>query len=83
MLAVAIPAGLLIGLALGALGGGGSILTVPALVMHRTGDVFKHLERMRQRKRVFDLVVVDPPPFSTVGGTTFSASVCMLAVITA
>jgi len=32
MLAVAIPAGLLIGLALGALGGGGSILTVPALV---------------------------------------------------
>ncbi len=29
---VAIPAGLLIGLALGALGGGGSILTVPALV---------------------------------------------------
>jgi 23S rRNA (cytosine1962-C5)-methyltransferase len=38
-----------------------------------TGDVFKHLERMRQRKRVFDLVVVDPPPFSTVGSTTFSA----------
>ena len=32
MLAVAIPAGVLIGLALGALGGGGSILTVPALV---------------------------------------------------
>jgi Sulfite exporter TauE/SafE len=32
MLAVAIPAGLLIGLSLGALGGGGSILTVPALV---------------------------------------------------
>jgi uncharacterized membrane protein YfcA len=32
MLAVAIPVGLLIGLALGALGGGGSILTVPALV---------------------------------------------------
>jgi uncharacterized protein len=30
--AVAIPAGLLIGLSLGALGGGGSILTVPALV---------------------------------------------------
>ena len=29
---VAIPAGLLIGLSLGALGGGGSILTVPALV---------------------------------------------------
>jgi 23S rRNA (cytosine1962-C5)-methyltransferase len=38
-----------------------------------TGDVFKHLERMRQRGRTFDLVVVDPPPFSTVGGTTFSA----------
>lgn len=32
MLAVAIPIGLLIGLSLGALGGGGSILTVPALV---------------------------------------------------
>ena len=29
---IAIPAGLLIGLSLGALGGGGSILTVPALV---------------------------------------------------
>ena len=32
MLALAIPLGLLVGLALGALGGGGSILTVPALV---------------------------------------------------
>jgi len=32
MLAVAVPIGLLIGLSLGALGGGGSILTVPALV---------------------------------------------------
>ncbi len=32
LVAVAIPAGLLIGLSLGALGGGGSILTVPALV---------------------------------------------------
>jgi uncharacterized protein len=32
MLAIAIPAGLLIGLSLGALCGGGSILTVPALV---------------------------------------------------
>ena len=32
MLVLAIPAGLLIGLSLGALGGGGSILTVPALV---------------------------------------------------
>lgn len=32
MLAIALPVGLLIGLSLGALGGGGSILTVPALV---------------------------------------------------
>ena len=32
MLALAVPMGLLIGLTLGALGGGGSILTVPALV---------------------------------------------------
>lgn len=32
MLALAVPIGLLIGLSLGALGGGGSILTVPALV---------------------------------------------------
>ncbi len=32
MLALAIPIGLLIGLTMGALGGGGSILTVPALV---------------------------------------------------
>jgi uncharacterized membrane protein YfcA len=32
VLAVAVPLGLLIGLSLGALGGGGSILTVPALV---------------------------------------------------
>jgi 23S rRNA (cytosine1962-C5)-methyltransferase len=37
------------------------------------GDVFKHLERFRQRDRVFDLVVVDPPPFSTVKGSMFSA----------
>lgn len=37
------------------------------------GDVFKHLERFRQRDRQFDLVVVDPPPFSTVKGSTFSA----------
>ena len=32
MLAIAVPTGLLIGLSLGALGGGGSILTVPVLV---------------------------------------------------
>jgi 23S rRNA (cytosine1962-C5)-methyltransferase len=37
------------------------------------GDVFKHLERFRQRERLWDLVVVDPPPFSTVKGSTFSA----------
>ena len=37
------------------------------------GDVFKHLERFRQRGRAFDLVVVDPPPFSKVGSRTFSA----------
>ncbi len=38
-----------------------------------TGDVFKHLERFRSRKRSFDLVVVDPPPFSNVRGAVFSA----------
>lgn len=38
-----------------------------------TGDVFKYLEKLRQRGRTFDLVVVDPPPFSTVGGSAFSA----------
>lgn len=38
-----------------------------------TGDVFKHLEKYRFRGRSFDLVVVDPPPFSSVKGTTFSA----------
>jgi 23S rRNA (cytosine1962-C5)-methyltransferase len=37
------------------------------------GDVFKHLERLRFRKETFDLVVVDPPPFSRVGGKVFSA----------
>lgn len=37
------------------------------------GDVFKHLERFRQRDRVFDLVIVDPPPFSNVKGSVFSA----------
>lgn len=39
----------------------------------RVGDVFKHLERMRQRNERFDLVVVDPPPFSRVKGKVFSA----------
>lgn len=37
------------------------------------GDVFKHLERMRQRHRQFDLIVVDPPPFSRVKDRVFSA----------
>ena len=37
------------------------------------GDVFKHLERFRQRGRVFDLVIADPPPFSNVKGAVFSA----------
>ena len=37
------------------------------------GDVFKHLERLRDRGRRFDLVVVDPPPFSKVDGNIFSA----------
>ncbi|MCH9683265.1 MAG: class I SAM-dependent rRNA methyltransferase [Deltaproteobacteria bacterium] len=38
-----------------------------------TGDVFKFLERMRQRDEQFDLVIVDPPPFSRVKGKVFSA----------
>lgn len=38
-----------------------------------TGDVFKHLEKLRQRDELFDLVVVDPPPFSRVKGRVFSA----------
>ena len=38
-----------------------------------TGDVFKHLEKLRQRGEMFDLVVVDPPPFSRVKGKVFSA----------
>ncbi len=33
-----------------------------------TGDVFKFLERFRQRGRSFELSVVDPPPFSNVKG---------------
>lgn len=37
------------------------------------GDVFKHLERLRVRNEVFELVVVDPPPFSRVGNKVFSA----------
>jgi 23S rRNA (cytosine1962-C5)-methyltransferase len=38
-----------------------------------TGDVFKHLEKLRQRGENFDLIVVDPPPFSRVKGKVFSA----------
>jgi 23S rRNA (cytosine1962-C5)-methyltransferase len=38
-----------------------------------TGDVFKHLERLRRSDRRFDLVIVDPPPFSNVKGAVFSA----------
>lgn len=38
-----------------------------------TGDVFKFLERMRQRDERHDLVIVDPPPFSRVKGKVFSA----------
>jgi 23S rRNA (cytosine1962-C5)-methyltransferase len=45
----------------------------PEACVALTGDVFKHLERMRQRKREFDLVVVDPPPFSRVKDRVFSA----------
>ncbi len=37
------------------------------------GDALKHLEKLRQHKREFDLVVVDPPPFSNVRGSVFSA----------
>lgn len=38
-----------------------------------TGDAFAFLERMRQRGERFDLVIVDPPPFSRVKGKVFSA----------
>lgn len=38
-----------------------------------TGDAFKHLEKLRQREEKFDLIVVDPPPFSRVKGKVFSA----------
>lgn len=37
------------------------------------GDVFTLLSKFRQRNRVFDFIVVDPPPFSNVKGSTFSA----------
>jgi 23S rRNA (cytosine1962-C5)-methyltransferase len=38
-----------------------------------TGDAFAYLERRRQRGERFDLVIVDPPPFSRVKGKVFSA----------
>jgi 23S rRNA (cytosine1962-C5)-methyltransferase len=38
-----------------------------------TADVFATLEKMRRREETFDLVVVDPPPFSSVKGKVFSA----------
>jgi 23S rRNA (cytosine1962-C5)-methyltransferase len=45
----------------------------PEACVALTGDVFKHLEKMRQREREFDLIIVDPPPFSRVGDRVFSA----------
>ncbi|MCA9649439.1 MAG: class I SAM-dependent rRNA methyltransferase [Myxococcales bacterium] len=38
-----------------------------------TGDAFKFLEKMRQRDELYDLVIVDPPPFSRVKNKVFSA----------
>lgn len=38
-----------------------------------TGDAFAYLERKRQRGERFDLVIVDPPPFSRVKDRVFSA----------
>jgi 23S rRNA (cytosine1962-C5)-methyltransferase len=41
---------------------------------HIVGDVFKVLARMTERKRQFDLVIMDPPAFGTAGrGQVFSA----------
>jgi 23S rRNA (cytosine1962-C5)-methyltransferase len=37
------------------------------------GDVFKHLEKLRRREETYDLVIVDPPPFSRVKDRVFSA----------
>lgn len=45
----------------------------PEAIEALNGDAFKFLERFRQRGRTFDYVVVDPPPFSSVKGSTFSA----------
>jgi 23S rRNA (cytosine1962-C5)-methyltransferase len=38
-----------------------------------TGDAFAYLERRKQRGERFDLVIVDPPPFSRVKDRVFSA----------
>jgi len=38
-----------------------------------TGDAFAYLERRRQRGERFELVIVDPPPFSRVKDRVFSA----------
>jgi 23S rRNA (cytosine1962-C5)-methyltransferase len=45
----------------------------PEAIEAINGDVFTHLEKFRQRGRVFDFLIVDPPPFSNVKGSTFSA----------
>lgn len=37
------------------------------------GEAFHHLERLERKERLFDLIVVDPPPFSRVDGSVFSA----------
>lgn len=37
------------------------------------GDAFAVLEKLGRRGRTFDLVIVDPPPFSRVKGRVFSA----------
>lgn len=37
------------------------------------GEAFHHLERLSRKDRLFDRIVVDPPPFSRVDGSVFSA----------
>ena len=66
LLAVAIPAGLLIGLSLGALGGGGSILTIPVLVylLHQRPARMCPLlpARLPPRRRRYRMASVFPQP---------------------
>jgi 23S rRNA (cytosine1962-C5)-methyltransferase len=53
---------------------------------HIVGDVFKVLARFRERKRNFDLVVVDPPAFASAaarGGKPWSAMRDYAELITA